>query len=139
MYWNASSDELIRSLGVNRESKVRKLVIPLTPGWDKPSRKCFLLFFSTQGATAYKPNEWEKKKKLTFLTYTSTKKNLLGFVTACTKLTELTVIFSNVTEHGLCLPPVETASASTIEILVACKSLPDFETLQIVPFPFRAS
>ena len=37
--WNVSSEEFLRSLALNRDSKVRRLVIPLTPEWDQPFRK----------------------------------------------------------------------------------------------------
>lgn len=56
-----------------------------------------------------------------------------GFATACPKLTELTVIYSSVTEHRVVFAPV--GAAAVFEIVTACKTLPDFDTLQIVHFP----
>jgi hypothetical protein len=60
-----------------------------------------------------------------------------GFVTACPKLTELTIISPypdtlEEMETGYLLDPVGTARSATLELVNACKVLPDFDTLQIV-------
>ena len=63
-----------------------------------------------------------------------------GFVVACPKLTELTVVYprpgdNGATETGYLLDPVGTARSAASELAKACKSLPDFDTFQIVHFP----
>ena len=62
-----------------------------------------------------------------------------GFVAACPKLTELTVVYprpgdNGATETGYLLDPVETARSAASELANACKSLPDLDTFQIVHF-----
>lgn len=62
------------------------------------------------------------------------------FVTACPRLTELTIIYPHAggvkySEGGYLLNPVESARTATIELVNACKTLPAFDTLQIVHFP----
>ena len=64
-----------------------------------------------------------------------------GFVAACPKLTELTVVFPyphcvKLTEAGVPLDPRrESAHSAISELAVACKALPDFDTFQIVRIP----
>ena len=64
-----------------------------------------------------------------------------GFINACPRLTELTVIYPH---PDTTLPPAETggpfdragsARSAISELVIACKALPDFDTLQIVYFP----
>ena len=61
----------------------------------------------------------------------------LGFVAACPRLTELTVICPHPdstedTETGYLLDPVGSVLSATSEFVNACKALPDFDTFQIV-------
>ena len=65
---------------------------------------------------------------------------LSGFVAACPRLTELTIIYphphdAQIAETGTLLDPVGSARSATLELVNACKALPDFDTLQIVHFP----
>ena len=60
---------------------------------------------------------------------------------ACPKLTELTVISpypdgAQLTETGILLDPGGRARSVISELIVACKALPDFNTLQIVCYRF---
>ena len=60
-----------------------------------------------------------------------------GFVSACPKLTELTIISPypdtlEEMETEYFLDPVGTARSAMSELVNACKVLPDFDTLQIV-------
>ena len=62
-------------------------------------------------------------------------------MTACPKLTELTVIApypdgAKLTETGILLDPAGRAREAISELVVACKALPDFDTLQIVCYHF---
>ena len=59
---------------------------------------------------------------------------------ACPKLTELTIFYprpgdAQVSEGGILIYPAESARTATLEIVNACRALPDFDTLQIVHFP----
>jgi len=61
-------------------------------------------------------------------------------VAACPKLTELTIIYprpgdDTISEKGIIPDGTATARAATSEIVNACTSLPDFDTLQIVHSP----
>ena len=63
-----------------------------------------------------------------------------GFVAACPRLTELTIIYphphdSRRSETGTLSDPVGSARSATSELVNACKALPDFDTLQIVHLP----
>ena len=59
-----------------------------------------------------------------------------GFVAACPKLTELTIICPHPNKRGLgngiLRDPVGTVRSATSELVNACKGLPDFDTFQIV-------
>ena len=60
-----------------------------------------------------------------------------GFAAACPQLTELTLICRHphdnpVTEMGVPFDAVKDAHSATLELVNACKPLPDFDTLQIV-------
>ena len=60
-----------------------------------------------------------------------------GFLAACPRLTELTVAFprsyrGQVMEGGILPDPAERAHSAMSELVLACKALPDFDTLQIV-------
>jgi hypothetical protein len=60
-----------------------------------------------------------------------------GFVAACPRLTELTVIcphpsIAEEMETGYLLDPVGSVRSATSELVNACKTLPDFDTLWIV-------
>jgi len=64
-----------------------------------------------------------------------------GFVAACPRLTELTIIYphphdSHRRETGTLPDPVGSARSAASELVNACKLLPDFDTLQIAHFPF---
>ena len=64
-----------------------------------------------------------------------------GFVAACPRLTELTVISphphdSHRRETGALTDPVGSARSAASELVNACKALPDFDTFQIAHFPF---
>ena len=59
---------------------------------------------------------------------------------ACPKLTELTIFYprpsdTQVSEAGILIDPTKSARTATLELVSACKALPDFDTLQIVHFP----
>ena len=59
---------------------------------------------------------------------------------ACPGLTELTVICpssidAQVTRTTVPLDPVESVRSAISELVIACKALPDLDTLQIVYFP----
>ena len=61
----------------------------------------------------------------------------LGFVAACPKLAELTIISPHPDtiedlETKYYLDPVGSVRSATSELVNACKGLPDFDTLQIV-------
>lgn len=63
-----------------------------------------------------------------------------GFVAACPKLTELTVIYphpdhSQTMGTGRLLDRAGGARSAISELVIACKALPDFDTLQIVYSP----
>ena len=53
---------------------------------------------------------------------------------ACPKLTELTIVFHHQydTETVTLIDPVGGAHSAMSELVVACKALPDFDTLQVV-------
>ena len=56
---------------------------------------------------------------------------------ACPRLTELTVLFrhrydAQHAETGTLIDPTEGARSAMSELVVACKALPDFDTLQVV-------
>jgi hypothetical protein len=60
-----------------------------------------------------------------------------GFVAACPRLTELTIIFphphtTEATKTGYLLDPVGSVRSATSELVSTCKALPDFDTFQIV-------
>jgi len=62
-----------------------------------------------------------------------------GFAAACPKLTELTLICRHphdnpVAERGVLSDAVKSAHSATLDLVNACKVLPDFDTLQIVHF-----
>jgi hypothetical protein len=63
----------------------------------------------------------------------------LGFVVACPKLTELTIVYpclgDGEAETGHHLGLSESVRFATLELVNACKALPDFDTFQIVHFP----
>ena len=64
---------------------------------------------------------------------------ILVFAAACPKLTELTLIFRHphdipFTERGIQFDPDKSARSATLDLVNACKALPDFDTLQIVRF-----
>ena len=59
---------------------------------------------------------------------------------ACSRLTELTVISpypsgAQRAETEILLDPAGRARSALLELVVACKALPDFDTLQIARFP----
>jgi hypothetical protein len=61
----------------------------------------------------------------------------LGFVAACPKLTELTIVCPHPDtvedlETGYFFDPVGTARSATSELVNACNALPYFDTFQIV-------
>ena len=61
----------------------------------------------------------------------------LEFVAACPRLTELTVLFrhkydAQCPETGTPIDPTGGAHSAMSELVVACKALPDFNTLQVV-------
>ena len=64
-----------------------------------------------------------------------------GFVAACPKLTELTVIsiyprYVRLNRVAVPLDPTrENAHSAISELVVACRALPDFDTFQIVRIP----
>ena len=60
-----------------------------------------------------------------------------GFVAACPKLTELTLIYPHPhtvmdAETGYLFDPVGTVRSAMSELVSACEALPDFDTFQIV-------
>lgn len=64
------------------------------------------------------------------------------FVAACPRLTELTIVCPHpndgpVAEMGILPDPTESVRSAVLELVIACKVLPDFDTLQIVHFPHR--
>jgi len=64
-----------------------------------------------------------------------------GFVAACPRLTELTIMYphprgSQRSEMGTLPDPVGSARSAASELVNACKALPDFDTLQIAYFFF---
>ena len=66
----------------------------------------------------------------------------LVFVAACPRLTELTITCPHpydgpVAETGIMFDPAESAHSTVLSLVVAYKVLPDFDTLQIVHFPYR--
>ena len=68
----------------------------------------------------------------------------LGYVAACPRLIELTVVlpYPHSTEPLATrnrLDPAGRARSAISELVVACKALPDFDTLQIVHFPLVPS
>jgi hypothetical protein len=111
------SDGILSSLASNRDSKVKRLAIPLV-SWANPSRKRFGALGSLDvGGGLLSPT--------------------LGFVTACPKLTELTIISPHPDtiedlETGYFHDPVGIVRFATSELVNACKLLPDFDTLRIV-------
>lgn len=62
-----------------------------------------------------------------------------GFVAACPRLTELSVFpypyDAQYTETEIILDPGGRMHSAMSELVVACKALPDFDTLQILRFP----
>jgi len=71
-----------------------------------------------------------------------------GFVAACPRLTELTILCPHphllphdfrFSETGATLSPVRSARSVTVEVVNVCKELTDFNTLQIVHFSLSAS
>ena len=63
----------------------------------------------------------------------------LEFVAACPRLTELTVVFHHQcdgqqAETGTLIDPAGGARSAMLELVIACKALPDFDTLQVVRF-----
>jgi len=63
----------------------------------------------------------------------------LGYVTALPRLTELTLIYPHpydypIMEAGTQLYTVRTVRSATSELVNACRTLPKFDTLQIVHF-----
>lgn len=61
------------------------------------------------------------------------------YMAAFPRLTELTLIYPHpyditVTETGILLDMVEIVRSTTLKLVNTCRSLPDFETLQIVHF-----
>ena len=62
---------------------------------------------------------------------------------ACSRLTELSVIYPypydtfQETDKGILFDPAGRARSAVSELIVACKALPDFNTLQIVRLPIR--
>ena len=61
---------------------------------------------------------------------------------ACPRLTELTLIYPHpddtlVSETGLPLDVVKTTCSAAMDLVTACKSLPDLDTIQIVHFVGR--
>ena len=120
-YNYTSSDGFLKSLGFIRDSKVKRLAIPLVL-WSEPSRKWLSVLYDN-GVTDR------------FLTS--------GFVAACPKLTELTIFYprpsdAKISEGGIPIHPAESARTATLELVNACRALPDFDTLQIVHFPLVA-
>ena len=64
----------------------------------------------------------------------------LDFVAACSKLTELTVVSpypsgAQQTGTGILFDLARRARPAISELIVACKALPDFDTLQIIHYP----
>ena len=64
------------------------------------------------------------------------------FVAACPRLTELTIVCPHpndgpVAETGILPDPNESVRSAASELVIACKMLSDFDTLQIVHFPHR--
>ena len=61
-----------------------------------------------------------------------------GFVAACPKLTEVTIFpdpyYARITETGILCDPDRRVLSAMSELVVACKALPDFDTLQILHF-----
>jgi len=60
-------------------------------------------------------------------------------VAACQRLTELTVTYphphdTSFSNQGVLLDKVETTRSAALEMVNACKELPDFDTIQIVYF-----
>ena len=66
-----------------------------------------------------------------------------GFVAACPRLTELSVIFPYQYDTfeewntGVRIDPARRARPAMLKLIAACKALQDFNTLQIVRLPFR--
>ena len=120
-----SSDKLLSSLAPNRHSKVKRLVIPLAPQVDLSRKWSNIVdIIGSRGGNDDR------------LPPTS------GFVAACPRLTELSVIFPY--QHdtfeesgtGVRLDPARRARPAMLKLIDACKALQDFNTLQIVRLPF---
>jgi len=93
-----STDEFLGCLTSNRDSKLRRLAIPLV-SWGNPSQH----------------------------------------VAALSRLTELTLIYPHpdvapVIKAGIRLDNIGTVRPAALELVHACRALPDFDTLQIVYF-----
>jgi hypothetical protein len=110
-------NRILSSLASNRDSKVKRLTIPLV-SWANPSSKWFDTLGSPDvGGGSLFPTS--------------------GFVAVCPKLTELTIIFPDPgtikdTETGYLLNPNGSVRSATSELVSACKALPDFDISQIV-------
>ena len=70
---------------------------------------------------------------------TITARPLLVFVVACPRLTELTIFpypyDFRITEREILHDPAGKALPAISELVFACESLPDFDTIQILCFP----
>ena len=111
-----SSDEFLGALAANRDSKVRRLAIPLV-SWGNPSRKWTTI-----------PCDHKAPMMIA---------SALGHVVALPRLAELTLIHPHprdipVTETGVLLDTIGTVHSAMLELVNACRVLPDFDTLQIV-------
>ena len=64
------------------------------------------------------------------------------FIAACPRLTELTISpyphHAKITETEILLDPAGTSRSAMLELVIACGTLPDFGTLQILHFPTAA-
>ena len=60
---------------------------------------------------------------------------LPGFVAACSRLTELTLLFPNGPESWVIRSQDGVASAAVLDVVTTCKALPNLDTIQIVYFP----
>ena len=116
----ACSDVILRSLASNQKSKIRRLAIPLL-FWNDLSRKW-----------SSAPQRYKVEISIQHLTS--------EFVTACPKLTELTIVCihpaqSNRLEPGFLAEPIRAVHPAMLELVRACRVLPNFDTFQIVYFP----
>ena len=111
------SDTILSSLASNRDSKVKRLTISLV-SWSNLSRK-------RSGALGSLRVESDSPSPTP------------GFVAACPKLTEFTIIWPHLgitedTKTGYIIGQVGSVRSATSELVNACKALPDFDTFQIV-------